>query len=914
MNDVRCQIDSPATLKEALRLIHDLQGRLIQLESQNEELLRDINTRQQVKQTLHHYEHIVAATPDSVALLDRNYAYLAVNTEYLRRTGQPREAIIGRTFAEVMSEDIFALVRDRLDRCLAGELVQFQTWCELSRKGRCFLDVSYAPYRDETDAIAGIVITSRDITDLKRTEEALHESEQRFRGYFEQGLIGMAITSPEKKWIQFNDRLCEILGYPPEELSRKTWTELTHPADLATDLEQLGQVLAGRTDICAREKRYIRRDGVVIDAEMSARCVRRPDGTIRHFVSVIQDITERKRAERLVVESKNELQRVYDSVPVMICQLQPDRKVIEANEFFRSRTGWPDHPIALSEKACGVLGCINALDDPRGCGFGPNCKNCALRLAIRDTIKTGRTHTDIEYQTTLLVDGVGKDFTALCSTAAIQKNDQNLVLLSLIDITERKRIEAESRQSEQRFRTLVDLLPYGVQESNVEGRITFANPALERLHGSQEGGLVGRFIWDFVADAAAREELRNYLQFLVREQPPPVTYFSKDRRADGAVIDVQVDWSYNRDQQGRVQGFIAIVADITERQRIEQQLQLNQFSTDESALAIYWLDVEDRFLYANAQACHSLGYSLAELRTLHVWDIDPDFPEVCSAPFWQEIRQKKVARFESIHRRKDGSIFPVELSVRYAAYQGKEYNFAFAQNITERRQAEQRLAESAQRLQQLSRRLLSVQEEERRALARELHDDFGQQLTALKLNLAMLERDLRDPMHRTRLADCIHIVESARESIQNTARQLRPAILDDLGLVEALHWYARSQAERSGCTIEVQDRLSMLLPPELETAIFRIVQEAVNNALRHGQSRRIDITTEVDQRELTLVIQDDGVGFDPDTRAATENPSGLGLISMSERATLLGGRFSFASRPGAGVRIEVAIPLAEERA
>ena len=132
------------------------------------------------------------------------------------------------------------------------------------------------------------------------------------------------------------------------------------------------------------------------------------------------------------------------------------------------------------------------------------------------------------------------------------------------------------------------------------------------------------------------------------------------------------------------------------------------------------------------------------------------------------------------------------------------------------------------------------------------------------------------------------------------------------GLPAALHWYARSQTERTGCAIRVEDRLPALLSPNLETAVFRIVQEAVNNAIRHGQSRRIDITAGVDQKELTLVIQDDGAGFDSDARADIANRSGLGLIGMSERAALLGGRFALVGRPGAGVRIEVAIPLAEE--
>jgi signal transduction histidine kinase len=261
--------------------------------------------------------------------------------------------------------------------------------------------------------------------------------------------------------------------------------------------------------------------------------------------------------------------------------------------------------------------------------------------------------------------------------------------------------------------------------------------------------------------------------------------------------------------------------------------------------------------------------------------------------------------------RKDGGI--IDVLVSSAAIDPSDFSkgISFAAvNITERKRTEVCLADNAKKLQQLSHKLISAQEEERRALARELHDDLGQQLVALKLDLAMLKRDLRDLQYQQRLADCIQLAEHVRESIKQTARRLRPALLDDLGLAEALHWYARSQAERAGCAIEVRDRLPSSLSPELEMAVFRIVQEAVGNAIRHGRARRIDIVVAVAAGELTLAVQDDGAGFDPD--ALSNNPaatSGLGLSGMRERAALLDGRFSLASRPGAGVRVEVAIPL-----
>ena len=141
------------------------------------------------------------------------------------------------------------------------------------------------------------------------------------------------------------------------------------------------------------------------------------------------------------------------------------------------------------------------------------------------------------------------------------------------DVTARKAAEDALRASESRFHTLVDLLPYGVQEDDLSGRITFANPALEHLCGYPDRGLVGRFIWDFLADDAKRKILHDYLPILIHEQPPPTSYFAKIHRPDGSTIDVQVDWSYHRDEHHQLQGFIAVVTDITERNRLQEMLQ-----------------------------------------------------------------------------------------------------------------------------------------------------------------------------------------------------------------------------------------------------------------------------------------------------------------------------------------------------
>ena len=159
-----------------------------------------------------------------------------------------------------------------------------------------------------------VAVLFNDISDRKRTEEALQESEERFRRYFELGLVGMAMTSPEKGILEVNDEMCRILGYERGELLRKTWAEITHPDDLAADVAQFNRVLKGEIEGYTLDKRWIRKDGVVIDTIMSAKCQRRADGSVDYFVGLVQDTTARKQAE----EDQRKLVALVENSPYFI--------------------------------------------------------------------------------------------------------------------------------------------------------------------------------------------------------------------------------------------------------------------------------------------------------------------------------------------------------------------------------------------------------------------------------------------------------------------------------------------------------------------------------------------------------------------------------------------------------------------
>ena len=216
------------------------------------------------------------------------------------------------------------------------------------------------------------------------------------------------------------------------------------------------------------------------------------------------------------------------------------------------------------------------------------------------------------------------------------------------------------------------------------------------------------------------------------------------------------------------------------------------------------------------------------------------------------------------------------------------------------------------RLQALSKRMLVVQEEERRAISRELHDDIGQTLGALKIGLHRLASASTAEQPQL-LAECLGAADQALEKLRLLAMELRPPQLDQLGLGEALEWLAHRQSAASGLRITCKFAgLDTRPPPEVESACYRIAQEALNNATRHARAKRVLIGVEVHGSLLNLVVHDDGIGFDEDgARLRVIRSGSMGLIGMEERAQLAGGRLKLRSAPGAGTTVSAVFPLVE---
>jgi signal transduction histidine kinase len=233
--------------------------------------------------------------------------------------------------------------------------------------------------------------------------------------------------------------------------------------------------------------------------------------------------------------------------------------------------------------------------------------------------------------------------------------------------------------------------------------------------------------------------------------------------------------------------------------------------------------------------------------------------------------------------------------------------------VNERKKTEQALRENENRLRDLSDKILHIQEEERTRISRELHDDVGQALTAINVNLTLHRNNLGAPMEvlRAKVGETQSLVERAMEKMHRFAHELRPASLDDLGLLPALRSYVKEFVDRTGIDVRLKaDVAAESLDPEGKTVVFRVVQESLTNVVKHAQASRVKLTVEKKREQIHLLVRDNGKAFSVQEKINGKNRR-LGLLGMQERVRLVNGSFQITSKAGQGTSVHVQIPFTE---
>jgi PAS domain S-box-containing protein len=381
-NSVRTRSGEERIIAWHNALLTDEQGRLIGTLSSGTDITEQKRAEEALQNSEHRYRTLTESTTDMIYIADRTGKILYANRSAAAWLGNESDGIVGKR-----PDDLFA--PQIAQRQTASIAIVFQTGevfdtDDLYHLGgnETWLTTRLIPLRDELGRVVSVMGISRDITERMRVRQALkkahdelerkveertaelaeanqrlkHEievrrlaeemvrqSERKFRNYFEQGLIGMAATAPDGCWLEVNDRICEILGYSREELLEKTWEELTHPDDLTKDLDQFHRLLAGEIPYYVLEKRFVRKDGSTVYTTIHIRAFQREDGSVDHIVGLMEDITERMRAEEALRQSHDELRAIYDQVVDGILIADADRGgVIRVNAAYCRMVGYSE--------------------------------------------------------------------------------------------------------------------------------------------------------------------------------------------------------------------------------------------------------------------------------------------------------------------------------------------------------------------------------------------------------------------------------------------------------------------------------------------------------------------------------------------------------------------------------------------
>jgi PAS domain S-box-containing protein len=476
------------------------------------------------------------------------------------------------------------------------------------------------------------------------------------------------------------------------------------------------------------------------------------------------------------------------------------------------------------------------------------------------------------------------------------------------DITEQRLTELALRESEERYRAVVEDQTDLIARYQPNGTYTFVNEAFCRFYGKSYHELVGKEWYpDVITDDFP--DIVDQLQLLAPDNPL-VTVECRLISRDGVGHWIQFVNHGFFDAQGRLVETQAVGRDITARKQLEETLRVSEskfriiFENAIYGILIFDYD-SGLILDANETVVSMYGYSREELLCTGMSAYDLSTAPEESRATAREV-SKKETTFHPLkqHRKKDGSVFPVEVVAGAYLWNGRRVMFTLLHDIWERKRAEETL-------ERYSRRLIVLEEDLRKRIAMELHDDIGQVLTGLSFNLAHIQADLpQDCPEKLRLvlADSRMLTKEISRKVRNLMVDLRPTQLEEYGLAAAIRHHAEQYSQRTGIPVSVlADPSVPRLPVKQELALFRITQEALNNVVKHALASAVSVRLESDGAQVLLAIRDDGRGFVPGDAAPLPGGSGWGLTIMRERAELAGGTFLIETAPGEGTLISVAV-------
>ena len=473
------------------------------------------------------------------------------------------------------------------------------------------------------------------------------------------------------------------------------------------------------------------------------------------------------------------------------------------------------------------------------------------------------------------------------------------------EIDERHRVELALRESEAKFRLVAETAPCAIWILQGE-KLVYVNCHAETLSGYSREELLSMNAWELVDPEFRRMGEQRYGARLRGENPEP-RYQFRIRTKAGELR--WLDFSGARTNFEGKPAILATAFDISAIKRAEQQLLERTMYLDaliaNSPLGIVTKDEQNRVVFCNPAFEQMFHYSQNELQGKDIDSIIAPHDQEEASRITYAVREGGVIHANAQRRKKDGTLIDVELhGIRF--FSGETFVGAFAiyQDITERRRSEEKL-------QTLRNRLTRTQEEERSRIARDLHDDIGQRLALLSIDLEQMKLASQQDGSAlaTELEALVRTASEITSDVHNVSRRLHPSQVELLGLAPALNNFCREFANRNSMHIQFTSAcLTCKLPEEASLCLFRVAQEAIRNVHKHSGCREALVELDEISSSLRLRISDRGAGFDP---VSAESTQGLGLLSMEERLRSMGGELFVHSQPGGGTCIEACIPATQ---
>lgn len=725
-----------------------------------------------------------------------------------------------------------------------------------------------------------------------------------FQAAFDQSAVATAVISQAGVFLRVNAAFSEFVGRGSPELVGRRWADVLHPDDVAASAAACDRALHGEASSLRLEQRYLHQDGRVLWGDVNASLVGDGRGGAQHFFAQILDVTERWQLADAQRTTQYYQRALLDNFPYMVWLKDANSRLLAVNQAYAD--------------ACGAA-CPEDLLGKTDLDLWP--KDLAQRYRADDQ-EVLRTRQKKSVEEPIEDQGVRKWF----ETYKAPVEDAGGTLHGTVgfarDITERKRNEELLRQQvdlEKLLTRLVEVTPgsLGTYQLMPDGtaRVPYASPSHAEVIGlspqelTNDTAVLLRYIH--------LDDVSQYLESFKESARTLSAWCGEFRLCHPVKGEVWIEGQSMPERQpdGSIVWY-GFMHDVTERKRAERLLRAREqeFRTLVEHLPdmIVRLDRDCRRVFVNPAYERETGIPLDQVLYStfdEVWW--PTMPHEDYKARLQQVMETGVPDQIFLEMpRPDGQIASYEVHVVAEHDENGQSlgTLAIGRNITALKQAERELSESRTQIRELAARRESALEEERKRIAREIHDELGQLLSVLHLQVQFLQARFgsTDPLIEEKSREIMNLVDKTQQVARDITSTIRPAALS-MGIVAALEWQVETLSRHTG----IHGRLrgtenDIQLDEERATAILRIVQESLTNVMRHSSASEVEVLLEQRDDSYALHIWDNGAGFDPDKTMAKKS---FGLIGIRERALMLGGDVAITSAPQQGTLLQVRFPV-----